>query len=132
LVGRPAAKLSNNAILKGLHDPGDRRSRNELFKQIGRVVVTQSEVENLMSVAFICVSRAGSAKLFYSYRGLKLFYSYRGFEQRFKLVGYAIAQNDWGVGRRDRRCVAAGRLPVAGRSGHRRPLRRLNWPDYAR
>jgi hypothetical protein len=32
------AKLTNNEMLKGLHDPGDGRSRNELFKQVGRVV----------------------------------------------------------------------------------------------
>jgi hypothetical protein len=51
------AKLTNNEMLKGLHDLRDRRSRNELFKQVGRVVVTLSQIENLMAMAFICVSQ---------------------------------------------------------------------------
>lgn len=85
------AKLSANEILKGLHDPADRRSRNELFKQVGRVIVTLSEIENLMATAFLCVSQRMTFE-----ESTELFYSFRGFDQRFKLVGYAIAQNDWG------------------------------------
>jgi hypothetical protein len=84
-------KLTENEFLKGLHDPRDRRSRNELFKQVGRIIVTLSEIENLMATAFFCVSQGMTIE-----ESKKLFYSYRGFDQRFKLVGYAIAQNDWG------------------------------------
>lgn len=83
--------LSPNEILKGLHDPADRRSRNELFKQVGRVIVTLSEIENLMATAFLCVSQHMTLV-----ESTDLFYSFRGFDQRLRLVGYAIAQNDWG------------------------------------
>lgn len=78
-------------VLRGIHDPTDRRTRNELFKQVGRIVVTLSEIENLMAAAFFCVSQGMTID-----EAKALFYSYRGFEQQFKLVGYAIAQNDWG------------------------------------
>lgn len=55
------------------------------------MIVTLSEIENLMAMAFICVSQRMTVE-----ESAKLFYSYHGFDQRFKLVGYAIAQNDWG------------------------------------
>jgi hypothetical protein len=69
----------------------EQRDKDELFKQVGRAIVTLSNIENLTAMAFATVSQGMTLE-----EACALFDSYQSFDQKFRLVGYAIRQNDWG------------------------------------
>lgn len=78
-------------MLKHLEHLEEQEDKNELFRQVGRAIVTLSNIENLMAMAFISVTQGMTAA-----EAGEFFYGQQTFEQKFKLVGYAIQQNDWG------------------------------------
>ena len=78
-------------MLKRIELQQQLEDKNELFKQVGRAIVTLSNIENLMAMAFISVTQGMKAA-----EAAELFYSYQTLDQKFKLVGYAIQQNDLG------------------------------------
>jgi hypothetical protein len=66
-------------------------AKEGLYKEVGRAIVALSNIENLMAMAFISVTQGMTRE-----EAAELFYSYRDFDQKFKLVSYAIRQNDFG------------------------------------
>ena len=80
-----------DAKLKHLEGLEQQNDAAELYKQVGRVVVTLSNIENLMAMVFVIVSHNLTTE-----EASAIFDSYQSFDQKFKLVGYAIQQNDLG------------------------------------
>ena len=75
-----------------IHDPmALALGTEQLYKHVGRAIVALSNIENLMAMIFISVTRGMTTD-----EASDLFYSYQGFDQKFKIVSYAIRQNDWG------------------------------------
>jgi hypothetical protein len=80
----------SEALNKIARDKKD-NAKNEIYTEVGRVIVTLSNIELLMAMAFRIVSNKITAR-----EADEFFYSLSTFEKRFRLVEYAIAHNDWG------------------------------------
>jgi hypothetical protein len=66
-------------------------AKDGIYREVGRTIIMLSNIEQLMAMAFMIVSNKMTGA-----EAAKHFYSLNSFDQRFKLVEYAIAHNDWG------------------------------------
>lgn len=66
-------------------------AKDEIYREVGRTIVMLSNIEQLMAMVFMIVSNKMTSK-----EAAEHFYNLNSFDQRFKLVEYAIAHNDWG------------------------------------
>jgi len=78
------------AVNKIARDQKD-SAKAEVYREVGRTIIMLSNIEQLMVMVFMIVSNKITSK-----EAAEHFYSLNSFEQRFKLVEYAIAHNDWG------------------------------------
>jgi hypothetical protein len=78
-------------LLEKIERGEEEAAKGELFKEVGRAIVMLSNIEELLAVVFMIVSNKISQS-----EAANLFYGFNTFEQRFRLVGYAVAHNDWG------------------------------------